>query len=443
MVNASTAKAKETQQKAKKAKKAKKTKAKAALQAKTSVSKNRTAVDVGVQNGKDELRVSSKNGADLGEWAGWSSTAAAEAVPATADPIATDDIPEESLDNELSRQLAILGGMGHTTATPIPVASFGGFSESDGEGDNVADHGSSAQRSAARRAAPRAADLRYDAKRFSKPTPANAADSSSDDDDDDDSLNDVKPTKTVRVKAVAPKRASSADKKPESVPAPAIEVSATESADEKRLRLKEEKRERMSKKRAAKKKEATDGPVVTPLDQSKFVVNTSFNDSLKHMDGTIPKIGTVTSFSFFGGGSDSDGDGEERGTAAPDTVASGAATASGGGFSFFGQTGLIADVEKEAAAIAKAVATKPVAAGGGGKRQRLFPKKRQRRAESMVIERPESSDDDSGGGDKTAPFCRSGSMDEVESKWMDSRRELTDDYRKRHKHAKRRRQGRT
>jgi hypothetical protein len=155
-----------------------------------------------------------------------------------------------------------------------------------------------------------------------------------------------------------------------------------------------------------------------------FFINNTFQESIKHQGGEIPKIGTVTSFSFFGAPPPDVGD-EDAGSAAvveaPDAKVEAEGDGGGtAGFAFFGNAGLLAEqplAQPVADSSTTASSTAAPRSGGSGGGGRLF---------SSVV------DDD-------ISFSRAGDYAEAEQAWVESRGAMTEDYKKRRRAAKRRR----
>ena len=117
---------------------------------------------------------------------------------------------------------------------------------------------------------------------------------------------------------------------------------------DKKVSKAEKKRLRNEKRKADNPDAESTTAAVAKAKQWTSKLSDSFQSSIKHLSGSIPKIGTVTSFSFFGNGGDDDNanvasDGEDAARDSSDEGKS--ASAGSGGFAFFGQTGLVKDLE--------------------------------------------------------------------------------------------------
>eukprot|EP00041_Stephanoeca_diplocostata_P022431 m.534979 g.534979 ORF g.534979 m.534979 type:complete len:972 (+) comp22061_c0_seq1:179-3094(+) len=178
-----------------------------------------------------------------------------------------------------------------------------------------------------------------------------------------------------------------------------------------------------------------------------FFINDSFQQSIKHLNGDIPQIGTVTAFSFFDSlGGDSQGapsaaEGTEQAdTPDNDTADAAAISADGnhtrvaatapqrsGGFAFFGAADL--GTQGSAAPVVPQHAGTAGGSSGAGSQQSI-----------SLFSNLFASEKVEGAAHPTVvpTFQRSGDLDDITASWEGNRAELTDDYRKRHKAAKRR-----
>lgn len=161
------------------------------------------------------------------------------------------------------------------------------------------------------------------------------------------------------------------------------------------------------------------------LKKKKVVINSTFQSTIKHSHGTIPKIGTVTSFSFFG---DDKCDSsapislEASGSTSTDT----SAETNNTGFSFFGHAGLVQDV-LDAPVISRKAHARP-----------SIDTDTTKQAESKEAKLYSFFGKLSNSSNSNENFMRDQNWNEKDDeKWIEMRGKLTEDFKKRFKAKKR------